>query len=205
MNKKTNFDNLAKISDSKNKLLDIFEYKSDIVSTKHFIVFFYNLSKNEENKSMFKKWLYLLEKANFLINEENYTKVQFFKYDFSRNKELINFPSNLNSDNTSKIYLYSKKSGRNEIYFEYKQYDKGPSLQFFENFLQENLLLIKIKFPAEENQKYFEEIFYNNELMELENELDEIDEEIGFDAGEGTKSDLIYKEENDNQKKKIDL
>jgi len=182
VNKKFAFDNLTKILDSKNKLLDIFEYDSDVFFTKYFVIFFYNLRNNEENKSMYKKWIYLLEKANFLINNEAHTKIQFFKYDFSNNKALINFPNDLNSDANSKIYLYKKKSNKNEISFEYKKYEKGPSLQFFETFLQENVPLIKIKFGAEENQKYFEEIFYNNELMELESEFDDIDDENDSDS-----------------------
>jgi len=186
--KKVNFDNLINIIDSKNKLLDIFEYKSDISFTKYFVLFFFNLKNIDENKSFYKKWIYLLEKSNYLINSESFTKIQFFKYDFSRNKEIINFPKDLLSfddvnenSSSSKIYLYEKKSNQKDIHYEYKKYDKGPSLQFFEKFLKENIRLISIQFNPEEYQKYFEEIFYNNELMELEDDLDEIDNEINFD------------------------
>lgn len=170
--KKINYENLAKIYDSKNKLMDIFEYKSDLVFSKYFIIYFYNVKQNEEKNATFRKWIYMLEKTNFLINNENFTKIQFFKYDFSNNKELINLPNNILKESPNKIYLYTKKSNKNQIEYNNIQYEGGPSLQYFENFLQQNVLLMKIKIDQEEHQKFFEEIFYNEELIDIESELD---------------------------------
>jgi hypothetical protein len=181
--KKRNFDKTSNVLFSQNKLLDVFEYKNDIVFTNYFIVYFYNIELKNRNKSLFRKWIYLLEKTNYLLNKDEYNKIQIFKFDFSNNSEKINFPNDLMQDSLNCIYLYRKKNKNNDITYDYERYKKGPSLQFFENFLSERIPSMTIKFEQEEYQKYFEEIFYNQEMMEMDEdgELDDLEEELNRD------------------------
>lgn len=156
------------LTQENSKKMELIEYSSNLVYDENFIIYFYNIYS--DNLNIDKKWVFLLETANYLINS-NKINLKFFKYNILENKSLLNFPADvfkLEKNKNIFLYLNQEKS---------INYIKGPSIQYFFNFINESLNL-NFKLKEEHIQNFFEEIFYNQDYMEdvllEEGEIDEI-------------------------------
>ncbi len=163
----------------KGNKLGLIQFEEKYLFSNHFIILFHKNSTNHNHavnnglSMSVKKWTFLLEKANYYLNYED-INIPIFKHEIPSDINFSNYtiskkiklPEKINNSNQSvSIVFYSNNERNNK--FNYFIYNKGPSIELFINFINRNSFETEYQLSEEQKKEYFEELFYNQDLTDL--------------------------------------
>jgi hypothetical protein len=156
------------------KKLGLIKFDEKYLFSNHLIILFYKNFTNLENNKALKKWTFLLEKANYYLNYDDIS-IPIFKYEIPSNLNLENYtiskklklPDTVNSQKQNITIVFYSNNERNNK-FNYFIYNKGPSIELFINFINRNSFETEYQLTEEQKKEYFQELFYNQDLMDLD-------------------------------------
>ena len=130
--------------------------EKDLYQYDHFILFIYD--ENKESSFKYHKFIFMLERFHYLLNEEDYPIFSITKQQ-TKGKDLIH----ISGIKDMKIVLFSKD--KKEDAFSYSLYEKGPSISLFCDFFN---TVYETEFSVSEKEvlRYYDEMVKNDEHYE---------------------------------------
>ena len=164
--------------------------EKDLYQYDHFILFIYD--ENKESSFKYHKFIFMLERFHYLLNEEDYPIFSITKQQ-TKGKDLIH----ISGIKDMKIVLFSKD--KKEDAFSYSLYEKGPSISLFCDFFN---TVYETEFSVSEKEvlRYYDEMVKNDEhnekvMEESSKKIDylkrdyEDDDEVLIDEGDDDDDD----------------
>ena len=180
------------VEEEGSRLKSLYEVNNekDLYQYDHFVLFIYD--ENKESSFKYHKFIFMLERFHYLLNEEDYPIFSITKQQ-TKGKDLIH----ISGIKDMKIVLFSKD--KKEDAFSYSLYEKGPSISLFCDFFN---TVYETEFSVSEKEvlRYYDEMVKNDEhyekvMEESSKKIDylkrdyEDDDEVLIDEGDDDDDD----------------